>query len=220
MRNVANLLNRGFYYFGSSSSNSPQFDDFFEMFKKSFTRELKKIHATNIQFSKGHFFLSGFFTVQEQIIYFSISDVRGYIQNDWRGLPQLLIRTAKSYTDYTGGANNFISIEPNIGKQILKTFRLDETQFVVPEKKEFNLKSVAQKTLAVLQERGVAKTSMPSVRKANLLMWEIGRLLNLPNFSITITKYGRTYDSSEVYVGEYLMRYDVSSKTLKVEHYV
>jgi hypothetical protein len=48
--------------------------------------------------------MSGFFTLGEHSIwYFSISDLRGFKD-------KMLIRTATSYKDYTGGRNQYISL--------------------------------------------------------------------------------------------------------------
>ena len=56
---------------------------------------------TNIQITNGFYYFSGFATTNDKIIYFSISDTR-HFNND-----KILIRTAESYTDYSGGVNNY-----------------------------------------------------------------------------------------------------------------
>ena len=121
MKNVKDCLYAGVEYFGSSSVNTPEFNSFFIKFKKEFTKELKKLNATEIQFSKGHFYLSGFFKVNEQYYYFSLSDVRnsfGYPSN-------LLIRTAKNNKDYTGSSNNFVKVETDMYEKIARTFSIN-----------------------------------------------------------------------------------------------
>lgn len=92
----------------SSCGTTTQWNRFYSTFKSEFRKELKKIGAQEIVFSKGHFYLSGFFTRNRQIWYFSISDVRDgiYKYGSWN----LLYRTAKSYKDYSGGQNNYINI--------------------------------------------------------------------------------------------------------------
>ena len=77
-------------------------------------KELKVINATDIVFSIGHYYISGFFTVGEQAYYFSISDVRYFPEE------KMLVRTAKHYKDFTGGANNYIKI----GVGMFKNFNI------------------------------------------------------------------------------------------------
>lgn len=105
MEKSLKLLRQGFE---SSSTSTPQFNTFFSTFKKEFTAELKKVNATEIQFSKGHFYISGFFKVNEQMYYFSLSDVRG---SEFQREISMLYRTAKNNKDYTGGSNNWVNIE-------------------------------------------------------------------------------------------------------------
>lgn len=66
---------------------------------------LKSAGFSNIKISNGYFYFSGFATKADQVIYFSISDVRHF--DDGR----LMIRTARDYKDYTGGMNNFCALD-------------------------------------------------------------------------------------------------------------
>lgn len=104
MKKTLQLLSYGFE---SSSGTTPQFNSFFSVFKKELSVELKKIGATDIKFSKGHFEVSGFFTVGSQPYYFSLSDVRGL---EYVRTPTLMYRTAKDYKDFTGGSNQWTDI--------------------------------------------------------------------------------------------------------------
>ena len=109
------LLERGFQ---SSSRLTPEFQNFYQTFKKEFTRELQNIGAVDIVFNRGHFYVSGFFTVDNQPYYFSISDVR-YFDNrssHWGGL---LYRTVRDYHDYTGGRNRYVTIEPGMSENMI-----------------------------------------------------------------------------------------------------
>jgi len=92
--------------FQTSSVETPQFRAFHNEFKRDFKKLLEqRFGAKNIVFSKGHFYVSGFFTQPNgQIYYFSLSDVRGFKDN-------MLVRTAKGYKDYTGGSNQSVSLE-------------------------------------------------------------------------------------------------------------
>lgn len=110
MEKSLKLLKKGFE---SSSGLTPEFNTFYKTFKKEFTIELQTIGATDIRFSKGHFYFSGFYTVDNQIYYFSISDVR-FFPTD------ILYRTAKNYSDFSGGSNNYAKIESGIARKMHK----------------------------------------------------------------------------------------------------
>jgi len=104
MKKSLALLSKGFE---SSSGLTPEFAQFFRTFKSEFTKELKSLGATEIIFSRGHFYLSGFFTIDKQAFYFSLSDVRGNSRIGYK----LLYRTAQHYKDYSGGMNQYVIIE-------------------------------------------------------------------------------------------------------------
>lgn len=113
MNKSIQMLKQGFE---SSSTLTPEFAQFYRTFKSEFTKELKSIGATDIVFSRGHFYISGFFTVDGQAWYFSISDVRG---SEYR-MPQLMYRTAKHYKDYTGGSNQWVDIETGMANRMFR----------------------------------------------------------------------------------------------------
>ena len=87
-------------------------------------KALKQADFTDIKFSNGHYYFSGFATKNNKVIYFSISDVRHFPPTG--GSADLLIRTAKDYKDYTGGGNNWSSLKT---KEI-QTFELDNTEML------------------------------------------------------------------------------------------
>lgn len=91
--------------FESSSSRTSEYLAWHRLFKREFTQFLTSLGATKIEISKpNHFDTSGFFTsTKGQIWYFSISDIR------W-DKDTLLIRTAATYKDYTGGHNCFVPL--------------------------------------------------------------------------------------------------------------
>jgi hypothetical protein len=105
MKKSVGLLKSGFE---SSSSLTPEFAQFYRTFKSEFTKELKNAGAENIVFSRMHFCLSGFCTVNGQVWYFSLSDVRGMEYN--HDNIQLMYRTANHYKDYKGGMNQWVKI--------------------------------------------------------------------------------------------------------------
>lgn len=106
--------------FESSCGETEEFRAFFNTFKREFTKELKSIGATNIQFTKGHFYVSGFYTIGTQAWYFSVSDVRGmpHIQ-DVNGYP-LMYRKCKDYKDYTGERNQWVQIKTGMAMEMAR----------------------------------------------------------------------------------------------------
>jgi len=125
MKQSLALLKKGFE---SSSGKTPEFMAFTKIFKKEFTCELESISATNIVFSIGHFYISGFFTVDGQVYYFSIPDVRGInhclANNPDSCMCQLLYRTAKDYKDYTGGVNRYAKIRFDMAADMCWYFKI------------------------------------------------------------------------------------------------
>ena len=108
MKKSIALFNRGFE---SSCSKTPEFVAFARCFKKEFTAELESVNATNIVFNVGHFYISGFYTIGNQIWYFSMSDVRFF-----RDCFRILYRTATSYKDFTGGSNQYCNVTLSMAK--------------------------------------------------------------------------------------------------------
>ena len=95
------------------------FDDYggvtspdYRTFERKYKNYLNKVCKANgwelVKFSPNHYEFSCFIKNGEQYIYLSISDVR-YWSEEWR--KHILIRTAKSDTDYTGGSNHYTSLE-------------------------------------------------------------------------------------------------------------
>jgi hypothetical protein len=81
------------------------FKEFYRKEKNRLTKIFKELGCTNIKMDYGFYYFSGFLTSKNgQIYYFSCSDIRHFNYN------QLLIRTATSYKDYTGGSNQYIGI--------------------------------------------------------------------------------------------------------------
>jgi len=91
--------------FESSSVQTEQYKVWHKLFSKEFKQFLNEKGAVAIEIAKpNHFDISGFFTMNNRIYYFSIADLR------W-SKERMLIRTAKSYKDYTGGSNQFASLD-------------------------------------------------------------------------------------------------------------
>jgi hypothetical protein len=78
---------------------------------RDFRSELKRQlpEDSKLLMSKpNHFDASGFVQRGEKFVYFSVSDIR-FWQDQW--YKHILIRTAKSERDYTGGSNNYTTLE-------------------------------------------------------------------------------------------------------------
>lgn len=215
MRRIASLISKG--NFDSGSVNSDKFNDFFEKFKVSFTNELKKVKATNVQFNKGHFHLSGFFTIGEQVMYFSLSDVRWFNSYNWKGQPEMLIRTAKHDKDYTGGQNNFVAIEPNMSKKIAQISGQPEA-FKKPNSTKLSKDEIAEKLVRTLKKDGEASRYVSSAKQASLIAWRVANKLGIKNMSLQEWKLGRYLNKV---VGEqdgYNVYYSATSKRLSLDY--
>ena len=90
------------------------FKDFFRKEKRRLVTIFKELGCTEIKMDYGFYYFSGFLTAKNgQIYYFSSSDIRHF------GYDNLLIRTAKSYKDYSGGSNQYVGTK----KEDLVRFR-------------------------------------------------------------------------------------------------
>jgi hypothetical protein len=99
------LLGAEFEY---SCYRTPQYLEFHRTFKRQLTKELNKLGAEQIEIGKpNHFDVSGFFSIKNQIWYFSLSDLR-WSKSD------ILVRKAQSFKDYTGGMNHFIRLDNSV----------------------------------------------------------------------------------------------------------
>lgn len=125
MKKSLAMLHRGFE---SSCSTTPEFAQFFRTFKSEFTKELKTQGATEIEFHRGHFYLSGFCRVNGQLWYFSLSDVRGmdygFKVNPDSCMNKLLYRTAQHNKDWTGGQNRYATIQTGMAEEMFWSFKV------------------------------------------------------------------------------------------------
>lgn len=97
--------------FESSSSKTPQFMSFVRDFRSDLKAMLKDTVWEVLPFKAGHFYLSGFLRNKETgaYMYWSIFDVRKSFQDFW--YTHVLVRTAKSEKDFTGGPNGYTSFK-------------------------------------------------------------------------------------------------------------
>jgi hypothetical protein len=102
--------------FESSSTKTPQFKAFVSQFRSEFKKEMKSVGVTDVTFLVGHFDISGFYSYQGQIYYFSLCDVRGtYIVCE----VTMMYRTAEHLKDYRGGSNQWITIGNGMAKSMV-----------------------------------------------------------------------------------------------------
>jgi len=96
--------------FESSSQLTPQFAEFYKLFKREFTKMLKKnFDIVKIRIRLGHFYISGFFQLTDgSIFHFHLGDVRWDCFGDGK---KLLIKTANSFEDYVSGNYNFVDVD-------------------------------------------------------------------------------------------------------------
>ena len=117
MKKTIQLLKAGFE---SSSQETAEFNEFYKVFISEFKHELKKYYKVKDFYArKGHFYLYGFFKLEDnRIFYFSIMDVR-YVDIPGK-INRMLIRTAESFTDFRGGSNNYLTL----AKDMFKDYQL------------------------------------------------------------------------------------------------
>lgn len=85
--------------------------DDYKSFQRKYKNFIKKVCEENnmelVKFNPNHYEFSAFVKKDDKFVYISISDVR-YFKNAWYN--RILVRTAKSEKDYTGGFNNYTSL--------------------------------------------------------------------------------------------------------------
>lgn len=109
------------HQFESSCSTTREFAKFAREFKAVIKEQIGP-NDELVNFSRSHFYCSGFVRRGRQFVYFSISDVR-YFSTSWAD--RVLVRTAKHEKDYTGGFNqqtelqNFGAVTSQIFEHIM-----------------------------------------------------------------------------------------------------
>ena len=97
----------GNWEFSSGTTAGADFRIFARLFKK-FVKSALPPDAKLVSFDVGHYDLCGFIRKNGKFAYFSIPDVR-YFPRKWQD--NILVRTAKSEKDYTGGDNHYTSLK-------------------------------------------------------------------------------------------------------------
>ena len=112
--------------FESSCSETKEFHEFSKVFNKEFKKLIEAAGCSDLNMYKGHFDLNGFFKAPDNSLrYYSMPDVRG--ASNASLYPNLMIRFVAHDKDWTGGSNNWLSLdgdaETNIG------YVVDNTRF-------------------------------------------------------------------------------------------
>jgi len=98
------------------SKIAPDFNSYANKLKTKIKEHIKNTGIELVSFEKNYYYVSGFLKKNNEFVYFSTSDYRNIFKND-----KILIRTAKNKKDFTGGRNNFTSIN-DFGNNINKLF--------------------------------------------------------------------------------------------------
>lgn len=77
------------------------------LFKQAIKSQLKHNEVEIVDFSCGYCYVSGFISDGNNLVYFATPDFR-FSPNEWKS--NILIRTAESTKDFTGGRNHFVSL--------------------------------------------------------------------------------------------------------------
>jgi len=104
--------------FESSTANTSQSLAFMKEAKKWLKDFCVNRRYTNFKFGIGHFYFSAFFKVREQWWYVSSGDLR------W-SFGTMLVRTANSDKDYTGGRNQSVYYNENFEANLYKIVKGD-----------------------------------------------------------------------------------------------
>ena len=93
------------------------FSNFSRNLKAELTAQIREKGCELVSYNKGYFYISGFVynCLTEKYMYFSVGDVR--YEKNWKN--RILVREAKNEKDYTGGVNQWTSLE-NFGLAVEK----------------------------------------------------------------------------------------------------
>mgnify|MGYP006928425754 FL=1 len=109
MANIKDLKKYVGYEFSSGCYTGDDYKSFQTKYLNYLRSICKQNHWQLVNVGKNHYCFSAFIkSAENKCIYISISDVR-YFSNEWYN--HILIRTAKTETDYRGGFNNYTTLE-------------------------------------------------------------------------------------------------------------
>ena len=103
----------GTHEFSSGSTAGKDYRSFQTKYKNMLKEIIGQIGGELIKFNKNHYCFSAFVKRGSRYAYLSVSDVR-FFPNAWKR--NILVRTAKNEKDFSGGSNNYTSLEQLGGK--------------------------------------------------------------------------------------------------------
>lgn len=97
---------------------TPEFREFVDLFEAELLKNFKELGIHMLDFFRGHYYFSGYFEIGNDLYYFC-----------WHnGDEDLLYRTAKNLTDYSGGTNQFIKIEKGMVQKLYKLLKTEKDE--------------------------------------------------------------------------------------------
>ncbi len=84
---------------------APDFNSYANNLKKKMKEHIKDTEIEIVSFEKNYYYVSGFLKKNNEFVYFSTWDYRSNSKRD-----DILIRTAKNEKDFSGGRNNYTTI--------------------------------------------------------------------------------------------------------------
>ncbi len=118
MNTLENLKKYLDYEFSSDPYTGDDYKTFERLYQKYLTEICKKNSWLLADFNKNHYDFSAFVCNEYGYIYISICDVR-YFKNWW--YKNIMYRTAKNEKDYTGGRNQYTSLD-DLETNLIKCF--------------------------------------------------------------------------------------------------
>ena len=119
MYRTLDLYKQGFQ---SSSGVTDEWKKFVYAMRGEMLSEVRSVNGTNFRLHRGHFYVHGFFQVEGQWYYISITDVRHFRHP----IMTMLIRTAKSNKDYTGGTNEYMIVKSGMLRKYFGDKKMNE----------------------------------------------------------------------------------------------
>lgn len=92
--------------FSSGSTIGEDFRAFARLFKRWLQGNIPEGAEIEV-LKRGHYYMSGFVKREGKYVYFNVGDVR--FTHSWA--TNILVRTAKSNTDWTGGMNQYTTLD-------------------------------------------------------------------------------------------------------------
>lgn len=104
-------------YIGYEFSSGPYTGEDYKQFQTKYINYLRSLCKKEgwelVNIGRNHYCFSVFIKNDGMYVYLSVSDVR-FFSSDW--YEHILVRTAKSAKDYTGGCNQYVNIDDLVAR--------------------------------------------------------------------------------------------------------